>query len=89
MAASSTSTCFRPSVRPAKKWRSPGNLKIKSLKAILFSVNRIDKRSPEYEQWLENHEPRCRRNYVGSSKAMETVGAEVLFKRSIEKHKLR
>lgn len=41
----------------------------------------------EFEEWLLEHE--CDINFSGSSPAMESEGAVVLWERSVERHNLR
>ncbi|XP_035827211.1 uncharacterized protein LOC118478202 [Aplysia californica] len=43
-----------------------------------------DPDSPQYLSWFERHKPLCNKNFEGSSNAMETRAAEVIFSRSIE-----
>lgn len=38
--------------------------------------------SPEYTLWFDSHKPLCQANYDGSSPAMETEAAGILWKRS-------
>ena len=38
---------------------------------------------------MAEHQDSCNSNYTGSSPAMETEGASILWARSVEKHKLR
>ena len=47
------------------------------------------KGTPKYEAWLQQHSEECKINFDGSSGAMESEGALKMFRRSIEKHKLR
>lgn len=47
------------------------------------------KKSEEYKLWWEGHKETCDVNYCGSSPAMEANGALRIWKRSVEKHKLR
>ena len=54
-----------------------------------MEMSNPDKDSVEYRLWLEDHAPKCRKNFEQSSNAMEAQGAVVLWKRSIEKNKLR
>lgn len=49
----------------------------------------IDPTSVEFLDWWEVHQANCSANYYGSSGAMEAAGALRIWKRSIEKHKLR
>uniref|UniRef100_A0A1B6JRX1 Mutator-like transposase domain-containing protein n=4 Tax=Proconiini TaxID=565685 RepID=A0A1B6JRX1_9HEMI len=44
--------------------------------------------SPEFDIWYEGHKEDCYKNYSGSSPAMETKAAEILWKRSLD-YKLR
>ena len=37
-----------------------------------------------YESWRIKHEPTCNINYIGSSQNMESTGAQIIFKRSLE-----
>lgn len=48
-------------------------------------------KSAEYSVWHESHKTsgKCEKNYEGSSASMEVYAAEVLWKRSIEKCKMR
>ncbi len=41
------------------------------------------------QEWVEKHAPNCSKNFNGTSGAMEVAAAERLWKRSIEKHKVR
>ncbi|XP_055874806.1 uncharacterized protein LOC129924445 [Biomphalaria glabrata] len=51
---------------------------------------RLKAQSPAlYKEWFESHKPDCDINYTGSSGMMETHAAEILWRRSIEKFKLR
>ena len=43
----------------------------------------------EYLEWFNAHEPDCSITHQGSSQAMEASGAVQLFRRSVERHKLR
>ena len=45
--------------------------------------------SEAYKVWLTTHVPRCRKNFTGSSPAMEAAGAVELWKRSVAKFNLR
>ena len=45
--------------------------------------------SEDYKVWLETHVPFCKRNFTGSSPAMEAAGAVELWKRSVSKFNLR
>ena len=42
-----------------------------------------------YEEWLTEHKPHCHKNFDQSSGAMELEGAKLMWKRSIEKYKMR
>lgn len=42
-----------------------------------------------YQQWYDAHKDKCQRNTNCSSGAMEVEGAKILFRRSVEKWKLR
>ena len=42
----------------------------------------------DYNDWYESHKVKCKLNHKGSSPAMETVGAETIFNRSVAKHQL-
>jgi len=42
---------------------------------------------PGYAAWFANHE--CESNHDRSSGAMDSAGAVILFKRSVERHQLR
>ena len=42
-----------------------------------------------YEAWLQEHQPNCEKNYVGTSGGMEKEAAVVMWSRSIAKHGLR
>ena len=48
-----------------------------------------DHDSQEYKDWYATHIDMCAKNYDGSSPSMETEAAKILWKRSVEKHKLR
>ena len=52
---------------------------------------KISPTSEEYKNWYENHvqSGKCDSNYTGSSTAMEMTAAEILWKRTVERHKLR
>ena len=41
-----------------------------------------------YENWYAKHKSICKLNHKGSSPVMETVGAETIFTRSVDKHNL-
>ena len=45
--------------------------------------------SEAYKVWLTTHVPRCRKNFTGSSPALEAAGAVELWKRSVAKFNLR
>ena len=49
----------------------------------------IDPSSPEFLDWWETHQDVCLANYCGSSGGMEVEGAMRIWKRSIQKHRLR
>lgn len=49
----------------------------------------IDPTSVEFLDWWEGHQAWCEANYTGSSGAMEAAGALKIWKRSVEKFKLR
>lgn len=40
--------------------------------------------SPEFDIWFQGHKPDCSTNFHGSSAAMETKAAEILWKRSLD-----
>lgn len=42
----------------------------------------VDENSPQFKIWFDGHKPVCQANYEGSSPAMETEAAEILWKRS-------
>ena len=48
----------------------------------------LDKESEEYRLWKADH-TNCKANFKGSAPAMEPEGAERMFRRSVETHKLR
>ena len=48
-----------------------------------------DTSSAQFLDWWEVHQSSCGQNFIGSSGAMEKEGALTIWKRSIEKHKLR
>ena len=48
-----------------------------------------DKDGVEYLDWYTKHEPHCMMNHEGSPQSMESKGAVILFKRSVETHGLR
>ena len=43
----------------------------------------------EFDEWYRKHKPECEADYQGSSGCMEVVGAERMWRRSVEKNKLR
>ena len=45
--------------------------------------------SSAYLEWWEKHEPNCAKNFQGSSPAMESQGALILWKRSKEQLNLQ
>ena len=47
-----------------------------------------DPTHPTYDQWCEGHKTECRKNFNGSSVAMEVEAAKVVFGRSVAMHKL-
>ena len=47
----------------------------------------MDKTSPEYDLWLADHN--CDKNFEGMAGAMDAAIAEILWKRSIERHGFR
>ena len=51
----------------------------------------LDKKSKEYKEWLTKHKAdgECDYNFTGSSNAMEVAAAEILWKRSVAKCKMR
>lgn len=51
----------------------------------------LDSSSPDFALWQSGHKEsgECNRNYTGSSGAMETKAAELLWNRSIEKNQMR
>ena len=49
--------------------------------------DRMDKTSPEYHLWSADH--KCDRNFKGTAGAMDAAIAEILWKRSIERHGFR
>ena len=49
----------------------------------------IDQSSSDFQDWWEGHEGNCSVNFVGSSTAMESEGALIIWKRSIENLNLR
>ena len=48
-----------------------------------------DTSSAQFLDWCEVHQSLCGQNFIGSSGTMEKEGALTIWKRSIEKHKLR
>ena len=48
-----------------------------------------DIHSEAYKVWLTSHVPMCKRNFTGSSPAMEAAGAVELWGRSVTKFNLR
>ncbi|EDO28759.1 predicted protein [Nematostella vectensis] len=62
----------------------------KCLKCELY-LNKCDENVEEFEEWRAEHMAKgeCDANFTGSSPAMEAEGAQVLWSRSIEKHKMR
>lgn len=56
-----------------------------------FAITDLGQNSPEFHFWFEEHKKsgECRSNYSGSSNALEMVGAERLWSRSVENCKLR
>ena len=48
----------------------------------------LDKDSEEYHRWRAEHN-NCKANYKGSAPAMESEGADRIFRRSVATHKLR
>ena len=48
----------------------------------------LDKDSEEYRRWRAEHN-NCKANYKGSAPAMESEGADRIFRRSVATHKLR
>ena len=42
-----------------------------------------------FREWFETHREECNRNYDGSSGGMEAAAAEVLWARSVERHRFR
>ena len=46
----------------------------------------LDKDSEEYCRWRADHNY-CKANYKGSALAMESEGAEHIFRRSVAEHK--
>ena len=51
--------------------------------------DKLDKDTQDYKDWLEAHKASCDANYVGCSPAMEAEGALRIWRRSVEKLKLR
>ena len=43
----------------------------------------------EFREWFESHREECNRNYDGCSGGMEAAAAEVLWARSVERHRFR
>ncbi len=46
-------------------------------------------KDPQYLEWQETHKKKCSKNYSGSSNSMEQECAMIMWKRSVDKHKLR
>ena len=44
----------------------------------------LDQSSDEYQDWWESHEAKCSVNFEGSSGAMESEGALIMWKRSVQ-----
>ena len=55
--------------------------------AIKLSKHKED--SAEFRTWYEAHKPNCDINFTGSSGAMEVQSCVEMFRRSLEKHKIR
>lgn len=49
-----------------------------------LTKERLGEGSPEFDVWFQGHAADCEKNYSGSSPAMETAAAEILWKRSVE-----
>jgi hypothetical protein len=60
----------------------------KYCQACTMAIQRYDKESEEFKAWVEKHE-NCDKNWAGSANAMEQGASEILWKRSIEKHRFR
>jgi len=46
-------------------------------------------RSPEFEEWWEQHQHQCHVNFEGSCGLMDATGLLNIFQRSIEKYGIR
>ena len=49
----------------------------------------MNKKSAEYQQWRESHQPNCQINHDGSAEQMEAVGAVEIFERSVPTRNLK
>ena len=65
------------------------DIEVKSKHCNSCSIWHNKKGSQEYVEWEAKHQPHCKANHKQSSGAMESAGAVAIFKRSIEKNKLR
>ena len=57
-------------------------------KCSVWSEEKKKDRASEYEKWFDRHEPKCNRNYKGSSQSMEPEAAKRIWGRSLEKNSL-
>lgn len=53
-----------------------------------ITATELGAESPEFDIWYQGHKSDCFKNYSGSSPAMETKAAEIMWKRSLD-YKLR
>ena len=61
----------------------------KSCKVCKETENAMGRESQEFLDWMEKHQDSCNSNFTGSSPAMETEGASILWGSSVEKNRLR
>ncbi|KAJ8668048.1 hypothetical protein QAD02_009714 [Eretmocerus hayati] len=54
----------------------------KYCKICSMKSNALGQNSPEFQEWYGTHEADCQKNFSGSSKAMESKGAEIICSRS-------
>ncbi|KAJ8685409.1 hypothetical protein QAD02_021202 [Eretmocerus hayati] len=53
----------------------------KYCKICSMKANALGQNSPEFQEWYETHKADCQKNFSGSSKAMESKGAEIICSR--------